>query len=685
MYRKTYLTTGACLVLLLSICVTKRTALGIAFSTNANGDWTADTGAGGTWTPDGGPNFFPISGDTAQFGNNNITVSTPQVFSGGGNSVGQNPFVTLNSTLTMDGGTFTYSAPGLSIMTGTGTWINQGIFDHTTNQTLYLDTTGGFTNSNAMNFTMNGPNSGSIQLRGSGVTFNNSGTLTSTATGANGALLFETNATTGATLVNTGTLRADGASALLRIDVPLDDNGGTISAINGGTIRFSKRTISAGHSTEPSTTYTTSGGGAIEIGGLVAQFQGSITGGSTVRIGEDIEPSQALSYIDFGSTEIGWGDAGSQLADVIFTSGRVLEFRSPVNYNSAAIQTISGDGTLRNVSGNTFTMSSSALLYLRGGSTFENNGTIVHSGTGNWQLDGAVAPGTATLVNNGAYQATAGSRTFNGAAATGQTFDNQGVLEVDATSGAATYSIHANTIIPQFSSNTLTGGTWRVNAVGANGATLNIDPANAGITTIGAGAVVELGETGAGVATIAELTGLANVNGELRINGTKVFSTTASGLAIGSTGIVGGTGTIAETLTFTGGTLSPGGSGGTLNVTGDVLLDSASTLDFELSTPDVVGGPNDLVEITGNLTLAGTLAVTELPGFGQGTYRLFNVTGSITDNGLVLPGSGYSLQILEGAGEVNLVYFIVPEPSSLVLCSLAGLVLLRKRRQGRQR
>src|SRR5690606_25519338 len=158
----------------------------------------------------------------------------------------------------------------------------------------------------------------------------------------------------------------------------------------------------------------------------------------------------------------------------------------------------------------------------------------------------------------------------------------------------ATFTITANTVLPQFSAGTLTGGTWRVNAVGANNATLNLDPANAGITTIGAGAVVELGETGAGIASITEMTGLANVNGELRINGTKVFSSSASGLTIGATGTIGGTGTIAETLTFTGGTLSPGASAGTLNVTGDVLLDSASTLDFELSTPNVVGGPNDL-------------------------------------------------------------------------------------------
>src|SRR5690606_35353772 len=98
--------------------------------------------------------------------------------------------------------------------------------------------------------------------------------------------------------------------------------------------RFNKVGISAGHSTATGTTFTTSGGGSIHLGGLTAQFQGSITGGSDVRIGDDMTPSQPLSFINFGSTEIGWGDSASQGADIVLTGGRVLEFRSPVNFDS---------------------------------------------------------------------------------------------------------------------------------------------------------------------------------------------------------------------------------------------------------------------------------------------------------------------------------------------------------------
>lgn len=55
----------------------------------------------------------------------------------------------------------------------------------------------------------------------------------------------------------------------------------------------------------------------------------------------------------------------------------------------------------------------------------------------------------------------------------------------------------------------------------------------------------------------------------------------------------------------------------------------------------VGGGTNDLVEVSGNLTLDGILNITDLGGFAEGTYRLFNYSGSLTDNGLtfgIIPG-----------------------------------------------
>ena len=65
--------------------------------------------------------------------------------------------------------------------------------------------------------------------------------------------------------------------------------------------------------------------------------------------------------------------------------------------------------------------------------------------------------------------------------------------------------------------------------------------------------------------------------------------------------------------------------------------------------------------VTGNLTLAGTLNITDVGGFGTGVYRLFNYGGSLTNNAMtigtvpsgVTPGA-LSIQT-SVANQVNLV------------------------------
>ena len=66
-----------------------------------------------------------------------------------------------------------------------------------------------------------------------------------------------------------------------------------------------------------------------------------------------------------------------------------------------------------------------------------------------------------------------------------------------------------------------------------------------------------------------------------------------------------------------GGILAPGDAPGTLT-TGTLTLNSGSVSDFELGAPNVVGAPlNDLVDVNGNLTLAGTLDIANSANFGS--------------------------------------------------------------------
>ena len=108
-----------------------------------------------------------------------------------------------------------------------------------------------------------------------------------------------------------------------------------------------------------------------------------------------------------------------------------------------------------------------------------------------------------------------------------------------------------------------------------------------------------------------------------------------------------------------GGTLSPSNNGaGTLTL-GALVLSSGSLSSFRLGAPGAVG--NDLVDVTGNLTLGGTLSITDLGGFGTGVYRLFNYGGILSNNGMTLgtlpagvtPG-GLTIQTAV-ANQINLV------------------------------
>jgi fibronectin-binding autotransporter adhesin len=137
------------------------------------------------------------------------------------------------------------------------------------------------------------------------------------------------------------------------------------------------------------------------------------------------------------------------------------------------------------------------------------------------------------------------------------------------------------------------------------------------------------------------------------------------------------------------GTIAPGlsGSAGTLSFANALALDSGSVLSYELSgtTTTSGGGINDLSAVTGNLSLDGTLNVSEI-GVGsflsatQGdTWRLFTYSGTLIDNGLSLGtvptlASGLTLAVdTSTANEVNLI--VVPEPA-VAVSAMAGIGLL---------
>ena len=104
----------------------------------------------------------------------------------------------------------------------------------------------------------------------------------------------------------------------------------------------------------------------------------------------------------------------------------------------------------------------------------------------------------------------------------------------------------------------------------------------------------------------------------------KSGSATGTGaVQVQSGATLAGSGSIAGAVTIDkGGILAAGNSPGTLTL-GGLTLAGGSTLNYELGQAGVPGGAlNDLINVTGNLQLDGTLNVAQSAGgsFGPGLY-----------------------------------------------------------------
>jgi fibronectin-binding autotransporter adhesin len=192
------------------------------------------------------------------------------------------------------------------------------------------------------------------------------------------------------------------------------------------------------------------------------------------------------------------------------------------------------------------------------------------------------------------------------------------------------------------------------------------------------GGISNGGLTKAGAGTLRLVSSNSSYTGPTSVDaGTLVVQGNISGsaTAVNSGATISGNGTTGLLSISGNANLEPGNGVGTLTAAG-LTLTSGAFVRFELAAPGTVGGSvNDLLTINGNLTLDGTLVVTELAGFANGTYRLANYTGVLLNNGLDLqpafltahPGSNISTAT---AGQVNLI--VIPEPSSAALFALGA-------------
>ncbi len=376
------------------------------------------------------------------------------------------------------------------------------------------------------------------------------------------------------------------------------------------------------------------GSGGVEktdLGTLVLSGVNTYAGGTTITDG----------MLQLGNG----GTTGSVVGDVANNGTLAVNRSDTVVFNAV----VSGAGGLR--------QQGSGALVLTGANTYTGN-TIINAGTlqlGNGGTTGSI---TGNVANAGIFAINrSDAYLFNGAISGAGDFQQSGSGTTTLT-GANTYTggttIAAGTL--QLGNGGATGGiTGNV----VNNATLAVNRSDAftlGGLVSGSGT---LRQSGSGTTTLTganTYAGATSVNaGTLLINGNQSAATGAVTVASGAT--LGGSGQTGGVVSVQSGGTLRGQSGQTFTA-GGLVLGATSTVNVSLGAAST----SALFQVNGNLVLDGTLNVADAGAFGQGLYRLFNYTGSLTDNGLVfgtLPG-GVSLASLtlqtSVANQVNLFY-----------------------------
>ncbi|MDG4879059.1 autotransporter-associated beta strand repeat-containing protein, partial [Mesorhizobium sp. WSM4935] len=516
---------------------------------------------------------------------------------------------TNTGTNTM-GGAITDGAGGATTLgkSGSGTWVLTGNNSYSGNTVINdgnLMIGNGGTSGNAGTGNVIIVNSTSTLSFNRSDTFNFTGTInpdpqaaigTIAQVGTGSTILTATNKV-GATRVDAGTLQVNGS---------LTSTGGT--TINAGTLQNS-----GGGASITTPTITMNAGSKLNVGGGTVQAAGGTqtlftggTGGATINI--------------TGGTLLGNGTLGGGGNTVNLTAGSL-------NTGSAALNLGSGNDT--------FLLSGLATIAGVGVDGGGGSDTLQVTTTLSRTLNGAQITGFESLLKQGAATLTlTGDHSYSAG-----TTISAGTLQIGngGTSGTLAGPITDNSVLAFNRSDALTvdgpiSGTGAVNQIGTGTTTLAGTNSYSGATNVNAGTLLIDGNQSAA-------TGQTNV---------------ASGATLGGSGTIGGSVTVAD-----GGTLAPGGAGnapGTLTINGNLALGN-SNLNVNFGQANVPGGQfNDLINVGGNLTLDGTLNITQTAGgsFGPGVYRVMNYSGSLTDNGLTVTDPNYFVQT-SVSKQVNLV------------------------------
>lgn len=601
------------------------------FEKTGNGTWslTGNANAATPWTISAGT----LQGDSTSLQGdivNNATLAFNQITDGSfaGAVSGSGALRKLgNGTLILS---------GLSTYTG-GTTISAGTLRGNTsnlqgnivnNATLAFDQTTDGTFAGAVSGTgeLRKLGNGTLTLDAtntySGGTTINSGTLSIGAGGTTGSVL--------GNIVNNASLVFNRADAITY--------SGIISGIGDLTQTGSSTLILTGNNTYSGGTYNTSGatlsiGNGGNSGSITGNIMGSQTDIGTVVFNRSDDTAFAGNVSDHDIIKRGTGTLSLTGSNIDIGNLHVENGELAINNGGLVSNTnsfISGAvGASRiSVDGSGSSLNSSAI-----------NVGDTHAGTLTISNDGSV---TATATNGGVLLGSStATGTLNIGAAASDSAVAAGTLSADrVTFGSDTSNIVFN--------HTGTDYTFATDITGKGAVELY-----SGLTSL----------TGSN-----SYSGSTLVNGgTLKVNNLSGSATGSSSVTVASGASLVGNGSIAGSVTVAdGGRLATGNSPGNLTL-GELQLNNASVLDFELDSPTGTAGiDSDLITVNGDLTLDGILNITDLGGFDfavnsgdTGSYRLFNYGGTLIDNAIsfgsgLLTGYNYSIDTAT-AGAVTLV------------------------------
>jgi fibronectin-binding autotransporter adhesin len=575
---------------------------------------------------------------------------------------------------------------------------------------------------------------GSINMAGTGLL-----TLVSSAT------------YTGATTVSSGTLMLGNASANGSVLGAITNNGTVLFNRNGSITANSMSgagSVGIWGAATPVVTYAgtnsytyTGGTRILSPATLVVSSTASLPGWN-VAGKLQVDSGATLSVSNYSGADVdtllgtGAFAAGSTLAvSTTAASVTVSANTTDVNFVKSGVNTLTLTGA--NTPANT-TISAGRLQVGTGGTNGSIAGNVSNSGTLGFNRSdditlGGTVTGSGILIKEGAGKLSlaAANNAF-----TGNVLVNNGTLEL-ASIGSSAASIFlsdnnenatfryvgtvSSTLNRQVQMGNVGSGTGSGTILSDGAGTLTFSNAAFSNTFGGAAAArtLILGGTNTGANTITgtiannsvlgtvgvtktgvgtwflggnnTYTGATSIEaGTLVVNG----ALSSGAVTVASAATLGGSGTIGGAVTVLGGGIvAPGNSPGTLTVNNAFSLANTSLLNFELDALNTTagGGVNDLITGVTNLTLDGTLNIT---GSGDWTtvaantsWRLFNYSGSLTDNDLSIGSapalaSGFSYLIdTETTGQVNLV--VVPEPATwlLTLVGVGGAWVVRRVRR----